>query len=453
MHPFVTLFVASLGCGAPAHPIPDGSQPHAPTPVETAEPVPSASATAPSNPALSNPAAPIATAQRDLSVPSTGRYSNCCGGEDRGSKCVVRARQQIAAKPLSVGPAYVFTDAPQRAQTSAFAGGGIGGEFSPDGKNLLYVGAGKGAHLTAAGKVGRGIIESSFFARDGKHVALLSEEGELQVIRVPSGRTVRIVRHGRDPFFPNDREVVFRIGCQAMRASLTSDAPPVPLGPPACGDTIAWDPQLESRVIVTKSNLEFGTSVGYSTISRVSLRSGEWRSLFPYGADLYYRSMRTSRNGQVCAVQVDQNAQRLTCRGTSDSKSEVLWRGHTELIHDFDESGRFVLFSAVHQERMQLLVGDLTTHEARSAGEDQNLDWRFLGGGANRIVGFGGKQAFALDFAQGVRFTIGTPKEQWEGFTRVPGDPSRFLLGRERGAGRDLFWVRLPAWARGTSVP
>ena len=379
-------------------------------------------------------------------VPSRARYDACCGGEEYASRCVSKVRSRGVASPFEIGPDIVFEGADQVAQTRAFASGAIGAEVSPDGGTILYVPAGKGVHLVPGGHVGRGIIESSTFAPDGNHVAIRSEEGELQVIDVASAKVERVVRGGRDPYFPNAREIVFRVGCQAMRASLQSQAPETELGPPACGETLVWDSALRFRVVVTKTNLEFGTSVSYSTISRVDLRTGHWEPLYAYGARIYYRSMRASRDGQrTCAIQIDQDAHRLTCRKVADGKPEILWHNHTDMIHELNETGGKVLFTGVKDGRMRVLLGDLVTHQVRSTGGDPRLSWRFLGGDGSRIVGFGGKEAYVLDLAQGIRYRVGTPKEEWEGFARVPKDANRFLLGRERGAGRDLFWVRLPS--------
>lgn len=354
-------------------------------------------------------------------------------------------RGRSAAHPFSIGPAFAFSGATRPALTRVLASGGVGASFSPAGDAILYVGAGKGAHLVPGGHVGSGLIESGTFSRDGKHVALRSEEGELQVVHVASARPVRTFPRGSAPAFVGDREIVFCVDCQAMRASLMDDSQPTPLGKPACGDTLAWDPGAAWRLVVTRSSLGFGDSVGYSTISRVSVATGEWTPLFPYGAGLHYRSIRVSSDAQrVCAVQVDHVLQRIVCGTVEAPMPEVLWSDYTEEVHDLDESGTRVLFSANHRGRMHLLIGDVTTHQALIVGPDQRLDWRFLGAGASRIVGFGAKQAFVLDLEQGARFVVGSPREQWEGFARVPADSNRFVLGREQGAGRDLFWVLLP---------
>ena len=77
--------------------------------------------------------------------------------------------------------------------------------------------------------------------------------------------------------------------------------------------------------------------------------------------------------------------------------------------------------------------------------------WDFLPGG-RRVVGQGGgSSAVVFDLDQGWKLEIGGgPATEWEGLATIPGDPNRIILGRERGATRDLYLVELPSTAPAT---
>jgi hypothetical protein len=108
-------------------------------------------------------------------------------------------------------------------------------------------------------------------------------------------------------------------------------------------------------------------------------------------------------------------------------------------VHQFDPSGRYLLFEAGGS----IYVADLTRNTARFLAHSERRAFRWLGAGL-RVVAHGG-EAEVFDLEEGWRRSIGARGEEWEGFAAVPGSATRFAIGKEVGAGRSMYLASLPA--------
>ena len=116
--------------------------------------------------------------------------------------------------------------------------------------------------------------------------------------------------------------------------------------------------------------------------------------------------------------------------------------GHSQRL---DETGRRALFLISDRPGApeHLFIADATTGESRRLLESNHEWWTFLPGN-QRVVGHGGEQGFVVaDLVEGWFMELGERGKEYEDVGIVPGDPSRFFIGRERDATRDIYLVEL----------
>lgn len=135
----------------------------------------------------------------------------------------------------------------------------------------------------------------------------------------------------------------------------------------------------------------------------------------------------------------------LRCLDTRTGKQVELASSGAGQWPTLDESGRRIVFLVQEQREgpEDLYLGDAATGKSRRLLESKYEWWTFLPGN-QRIVGHGGQQRFVVaDLAEGWVMELGERGQEYEGVRVVPGDPSRFYIGRERHATRDIYFVEL----------
>ncbi len=367
------------------------------------------------------------------------RYSRCCGeGASYSSRyCGLDVPDVVRQEPLKKEPAFSFKNAGS-VSVSLIHDGAIGVSAAPDGSTFAVVPRGNGVVLKPGGEVGRSSVERVLFSPDSKHLAILNEGEVVEIVRVSDRKILGTLRSVNDVAFPDGASVAIRQGCQLRRAALSDSLSFTDVGRTTCGELLHVSNDLGSLVLASESRIRRGTFTAYTDISLVSSAHGVWRQLFATGPEVSFLGPRISKDGKsVCAIRAYVTRLSLEC-SVRGAPSAVLWKGGTERIHEFDPTGRYLLFEA----SSAIFLADLERRTARVVARAERRSFRFLGAGL-RVVAHGGR-AEVFDLAEGTRRTIGTPGEEWEGFAAIPGSATRFAIGRERGGGRSMYLATLP---------
>jgi hypothetical protein len=213
----------------------------------------------------------------------------------------------------------------------------------------------------------------------------------------------------------------------------------------ACGTLLHTSSDFATWIVAVPGRFRMGVLQTYETAKRVELASRRESILIQGGGDSVFLEPRVSPSGdRLCFLQADFGLYCSSLAGKANAQR--VWPSEVLRNPSFDETGQRLLFGVGRSEHSarDVFVADFTTGSVRKLVRATHEWWTFLPGG-ERIVGHGGDEKLTVyDIAKNLRIELGRAREEWEGITLVPGNSRRFLIGRERGGGRDLWQVELP---------
>lgn len=315
-----------------------------------------------------------------------------------------------------------------------------------DERALVVLGFGKSWVKTASKTTKiRGDVHGVSFAPNGKHVALIGDR-EFLVLSVASGKTVR-----RFPYAPgtseatetkgiklgNDESLVFFDGCQLRKGAVGSSAT-APLGAAHCG----------ARPLVSRNGTrwfvrqETEESV---VVNEIDVQSGEERLVLGGTGNAPGLSIfLTSPNGEHLCFSRNRDGSALTCRNLKTLHDVRIWQGSTDKRAAFSEGGLLAFGAGPLRAKRDLYVADLDQRTMYIVGELGPRERWLNPVGANGFIASGGNRLRHFDLQTKRQTDIHLGDGEWEGFAAIPGTSSKFFVGKERKATRDLYRVTLP---------
>jgi len=395
------------------------------------------------------PAPPTATAPAVVATTVTGAEPavdpHAASGTDTAPAAPLGDQTVVTAEQI------VFNDQKPVSRPSLLAVGAVGASVAADGTTLFIVHSGRGARLVSERhRVGVpikvGYVTSSAWSPGYQHLAVATERGAITVVSVPDGKVVATATGGVDPHFISPTLLTYRSGCHAWRLDLTTGKS-FAHGKKACGRVLHVDKAGEHWLVATRGRYRFGVYLTYREIRQVALKTGRERVVLK-GTDEnpFVVPVAAPDGKRICFLRRDPAFGVYCAQVPSGRITEVFPRDGLRPL-TFDDSGQRLLFTVGDNDHAlrTVYVMDFKRGKRIELLEAKREWWRFLPGG-NRIVGHGGgNSALVFDLQGRWKLEIGGgPATEWEGMTTIPGNPNEVILGRERGATRDLYRIRLP---------
>lgn len=350
--------------------------------------------------------------------------------------------------PLTLVEGGELRTHPSGARMTLFERSALGARFSPDLAHVLIVPGGRGARLRRLRDkrtltLDAGYVTRGEFSADSRFLLLESEDGKLRVYETAGGQ-LSAEQRGQQARFLTPERVGFRIRCDAFTLELGAGKRPRRVGK-QCGSLLHTNEGYDTWIVAEPSRFRLGVLQAYETAKRVHLPSGRSSVIVQGGGDAVFLEPRVSPTGdRLCFLQADFG---LYCSDLgANAAPQRVWPSNVLRDPSFDASGRRLLFGVGRNEHSprDVYVADFASGHVRKLVHATHEWWTFLPGG-ERIVGHGGDEKLTVyDLAKNLKIELGNAREEWEGLSLVPGDATRFLIGRERGGGRDLWQVQLP---------
>lgn len=360
---------------------------------------------------------------------------------------------EVAEVPAPEAPA--LRDLPPRelseqraeADTTRFFRGAWGAALAPGADRAVVFGFGRGwvagddgaRRRRAAGQD----LYAASFSPDGARAALVGAKAFL-VIDATTGKTLRTLpideRSDGSPEMRAARflaggELVYFDGCRLRRVAVDGGAAEA-LGPELCGRPypsgdglrwLVWN-QGESGAVIVHA-----IDAGSGEAETVLGGRGDPPGLSAFAAAPDGRAFCFSRRA---------DRSELTCRVLGGAET-VIWEGVTDGRPVFAGARRVVFGAGALRSERPLVVVDLeagTRQEVGTLGAGE--EW-LDAASPEQILASGSARVLLFDLAAGRRVLIDLGAGEWEGLALRPG-ADRFLIGRERRATRDLYWVAIP---------
>jgi hypothetical protein len=349
--------------------------------------------------------------------------------------------------PLTMVETGEFRAHPSGAKMTLFERGALGASFAPDRSRVLVVPGGRGARLKILPsgpvvKLEAGHVQRASFSPDSKFVALEIEDGNFRVFSA-DGKLVAEHR-GRDARFVAPGRLGFRTGCEGFALDVASGGKPRRVGK-ACGTLLHSSADFASWIIAEPGRFRMGVLQTYERAKRIEFSANRESILIQGGGDAVFLEPVVSPSGdRLCFLQSDFGLYCSTLSGKADAQR--VWPSSVLRGPSFDDGGRRLVFGVGRNEHSprDVHVADFQTQSVKKVVHATHEWWTFLPGG-ERLVGHGGDEKLTVyDLSKSLKIELGHAREEWEGLSPVPGDASRFVIGRERGGSRDLWLVELP---------
>lgn len=277
---------------------------------------------------------------------------------------------------------------------------------------------------------------------DEKHLLVADENWNLRIFSLPSGALEREIPKVRVYDVAGNTLVYRTSQCELYSVSLSALARPKSLGKD-CGTVLGLDPEAGRALLGESSELQAMHSRGYANVDLLQLDGGRRDEIVKAANAMSFLSnVSVARDlSRLCYVM----DQQVNCTATVQPELVVLRSDPAYSEPLFDPSGTKVAYLTRTKlgAPEHLVVGSAVSGETRDLMVTEHEWWEFLPG-SMRLVGHGGLRRFAVvDLRQGWKMELGRPGEEYEGLAMVPGDPTRFFIGRERGNTRDVYLVEL----------
>ncbi|MCP4444944.1 MAG: hypothetical protein GY811_06305 [Myxococcales bacterium] len=234
-------------------------------------------------------------------------------------------------------------------------------------------------------------------------------------------------------------EVLFFDGCALRRGKVGKNSSKA-LSSKFCG-ALTLASQDASRWFARRTNDE------QVSVHVIDLESGDERKVLGGSGEASGLSLlKVYPSGKYLCFSWHRDGSELTCRDIDSAVTTDLqiWKGPTDRRAVFAANDTLGFGAGVLQTERDFFVVDLEARELRKLGALGPKEKWISAVGTEGFVAGGGKRLLHFDVAGNARVDIALGKGEWEGFAAIPGTTKEFIVGKERGATRDLFRVQLP---------
>lgn len=277
---------------------------------------------------------------------------------------------------------------------------------------------------------------------DEAHLLVKDEAFVLHVFSLPDATRQREIPDVGEYDVAGDTLVYQTHKCELFSVSLRAPTRSQRLGK-ECGTVLGLAPDKGLVLLGESSELQAMHSRGFATLALLNFASGV-RDEIVNAADerSFLSTVAVSRDVSRLCYLVDLG---VNCTETDQPELVVIQGDPVMRGPFFDSTGKLVTY--VTREKLgapeRLFLASTVTGAARELQVEDHEWWEFLPGD-ERLVGHGGERRFSVvDLRHGWRMELGEPTQEYEGLALVPGDPTRFFIGRERDAVRDMVLVEL----------
>ncbi len=275
-----------------------------------------------------------------------------------------------------------------------------------------------------------------------RYLVASDEQHLLHVFAIPSGTRLLDVPKVRSWALEGET-LLTRSDCDLSVVELAHPARTRPVGR-WCDPIVRSRPREGTALVGEPSKLSPMLFRGYRTLEMLDLASGRKRPLVTVADDdsFVLEPVVSPTLSRLCFRAEDWS---FHCIDTASGRAIAFPQANVQRAATLDDAGRRVVFAtrAKLGAPLEVWVGDATTGRAVRMFTTEHEWWDFLPGG-RRLVFHGGDARFAVaDLEGGWEAELGDAHQEYEGLWVVPGDPTRFFIGRERDASRDIYLVEL----------
>lgn len=342
-------------------------------------------------------------------------------------------------------PPRTMTELRRDAEVTPFLREAWGAALAPGSDRTVVFGFGRGWVAGDDGKrrpAARQNLYAAAFSPDGALAALVGADDFL-VVDAGTGRRVRAFAiDPRSAGSPETRavrflsagELAFFDGCRLRRARVDGGEVRA-VGPELCGRPHASDDGRRWLVWDQSEN-------GAVTVHVVDADTGAADTVLGGLGSPGLSAFAAAPDAGAFCFSRHRDRSALTCRVLGGAET-VVWEGVTDGRAAFLGPRRLVFGAGPLRSERPLVVVDLEAGTRQVVGT--------LGAGEEwvdalspeRVLASGGDRVLLFDLAAGTLLHIALGAGEWEGLVSRPG-AERFLIGRERRATRDLYWVAIP---------
>ena len=347
--------------------------------------------------------------------------------------------------------------------------------LAPNGESFIHLGAhGAEVHLAQGQhplslRTQTGPVYRAAFSPGMKRVALLTEEGEVAIFALPSGKREWTANFPHvfgeaELVFDGDDALEFEFGCQLYRVRPGAGAQirAQPVSPRFCDEARAGNTHPSFRhsddgtrwIALPRNDLVFiGERQGFLSLHELDPRTGTDRiALAASAADPLLDVVLSPSGDRACYARRDLlwRCLPLPAAGASTgaagaASEELLVPGIAGRSASFDATSTHLLASVeASGAQSDLFSFDLRAHTAtllarlvleRSAfleGDMRVLAWVESGPGSLTVLEPGAQKRFEL-----------FPNQELGQVAAVPGQADRFAIGKERGGTADMLEITL----------
>jgi len=347
-------------------------------------------------------------------------------------------------KPIRKSGAKALSNRKVQATTKKYQSKAWGATIDSGERSAVVFGFGK-AWITSKGNSTqlKGDAYLASFSPNGEHVAIVGIR-EFLIIKSATGKIVQRLPYAKGTIdatetklirIHDDGTILFFDGCQLRKGKVGKKASSA-LSPKHCGD----------RPLASKDGSRWlarqDEDDGHVAIFALDVESGERRPVLGGVGDAPGLGfVALSPGGRQLCYSRHKDGSELTCRNLQSSKDLLLWKGPTDRRAAFAADGTLGFGAGAKRTQRDFYQADLKERTLRKLGTLGPREEWINAVGAHGFIASGGARLREFDLDAGEQLDITLGKGEWEGFAAIPGAPHEFIVGKERGATRDLFRV------------